>query len=166
MKKTLVFAAFGIALVVAGCVPDGAETREAGNWKSDRKLVKFEFPGMPPEERAGMVEMMSNNPSINQCFTQEEMDKEGPLPQLIGKTAGGEAQCNWSKMAIVKGDVDIAGACTIGDQAFDLTVTGTAVADKTDIIVAMNGKSPVGQIVFSVNDVRTGPCVADEAKGS
>jgi hypothetical protein len=165
-KRVLRIAALGLALAATGCVQGDAVKREAGNWKTDRKLVKFEFPGMSPEERSAMVEMMSNTPSMNRCLTQEQVEKEGPLPELIGKTAAGEAQCTWSKMGIAKGKVDIAGACAIGDQAFDLTVTGTAAADKTDVIVAMNGKTPVGQIVFSVTDVRTGPCAADAAKGT
>ncbi|OWR00160.1 DUF3617 domain-containing protein [Sphingopyxis witflariensis] len=165
-KKLTQIAALGVALVAAGCTPEGPVVREAGNWKNDRKLVEFEFPGMPSKERDHMVGMMSNNPSINQCVTQEQIDKEGPLPELIGRTSANAAQCTWSKMSIVKGKVDIAGACTAGAQAFDLTVTGTAAADKTDVIVTMNGKSPVGKVVLSVTDVRTGPCIADAVKGT
>ena len=165
-RKLLQTAVLGIVLTTAGCTPEGPVVREAGNWKNDRKLVEFEFPGMPPKEREQMVVMMSNNPSINQCLTQEQIDKEGPLPELIGRTAANTAECTWSKMGIVKGKVDIAGACTVGPQSYDLTVTGTAEADKTDVIVTMNGKSPVGKVVLSVTDVRTGPCAAESAKGT
>ena len=164
-KKLMQIAALGIVLTAAGCTPEGLVVREAGNWKNDRKLIEFEFPSMPPKEREQMVSMMSNNPSISQCLTKEQIDKQGPLPELIGRTAANAAECTWSKMGIVKGKVDIAGACTVGPQAYDLTVTGTAATDKTDVIVTMNGKSPIGKIVLSVTDVRTGPCVADAAEG-
>lgn len=165
MKKIMTIAALGVVLTVAGCVEDGSVSREAGNWKLDRKLVKFEMPGMPPEERDRMVAMMSNNPSVNRCVTQEQVDQEGPLSELLGRTAMGAAQCNWSKMAIVKGKVDIAGACTLKDQAYDLTVTGTALAGKTDITITTDGKKPVGKVIFTMTDERTGPCTLGAATG-
>ncbi|HEY0597168.1 DUF3617 domain-containing protein [Sphingopyxis sp.] len=155
-----------IVLAAAGGTPGGSVAREAGNWKNDRKLVKFEFPGMPAKERDRVVGMMSNNPSINECLTQEQIDKEGPLVDLLARKGAGEAQCTWSKKAIVDGKVDIVGACVFGDQAFDLAVTGTAASDKTDILVAIDGKVPLGKVEMSVIDVRTGPCVAGEAKKS
>ena len=37
----------------------GPVKREAGNWKTDVKLVKFAVPGMPPEMKDGMAKMMA-----------------------------------------------------------------------------------------------------------
>ncbi len=63
MKKFLTVAALGVALAVSGCgksenAAGGPVKREAGNWKTDVKLVKFEVPGMPPEMKDGMAKMM------------------------------------------------------------------------------------------------------------
>ncbi len=57
MKNVYVIAAVGALSVLAGCSKgadapaDGPVKREAGNWKTDVKLVKFEMPGLPT--RAG-----------------------------------------------------------------------------------------------------------------
>src|SRR3546814_3278195 len=55
MKKFLTVAAIGAALALSGCgksddtaaTSAGTVKREAGNWKTDIKLVKFEMPGVP-----------------------------------------------------------------------------------------------------------------------
>src|SRR3546814_19269180 len=58
MKKFLTVAAFGAALALSGCGKSENTAaasarmvkREAGNWKTDIKLVKFEMPGVPDNE--------------------------------------------------------------------------------------------------------------------
>ena len=81
MKKLLTFAALGVALATAGCSKTenagGTVKREAGNWKTDVKLVKFEVPGMPPEMKDGMAKMMEGASGMDQCFTQEQVDEVG-----------------------------------------------------------------------------------------
>ncbi|MBA4308523.1 MAG: hypothetical protein C0429_17485, partial [Sphingopyxis sp.] len=73
MKKILTIAAVGTLLAVTGCGKaenaGGAVKREAGNWKTDVKLVKFEVPGMPPEMKDGMAKMMEGASGMDQCFT-------------------------------------------------------------------------------------------------
>jgi len=161
MKKVMI-AVLSVALMAAGDVP---AKREAGNWKLDRTLLTFDMPGMPPEVRDRMVKMMGNNPSQHRCLTQELLDKEDTFAELTGRTTSG-GKCEWSKTSIAKGQVDIAGACTSNNQVFDMTIVGTALPEKTDIVVTMDGKSPVGKVVLSMTDVRTGPCVADATEGT
>ena len=63
MKKLLTFAALGVALATAGCSKTenagGTVKREAGNWKTDVKLVKFDVPGMLDSIRAHRTEPLS-----------------------------------------------------------------------------------------------------------
>lgn len=165
-KKVLRLAALGIVLTATGCIQDSAVKREPGNWRLDRKLVTFEMPHMSPEERDRTANMMSNIPSEARCLSQEQVNKDGPLADLLSRTAGGSVECTWSKMSVADGGVDVAGACAVLGQTFDMTVVGTAQANKTDIIVTMNGKIPAGKVVLSMTDVRTGPCAADTVGGS
>ena len=59
MKKILTVAAIGALIAVAGCSggktenenAGGTVKREAGNWKTDVKLVNFEVPGLPAEAK-------------------------------------------------------------------------------------------------------------------
>src|SRR5690606_9336365 len=80
MRKFVTIAALGVAMAVTGCSKsansDGPVKREAGNWKTEVKLVKFEVPGMPEEMKAGMKQMVEGASGMDQCFTQEQVDKE------------------------------------------------------------------------------------------
>ena len=97
MKKFLTVAAIGALVAVAGCSDKsenagGTVKREAGNWKTDVKLVKFEVPGMPPEMKDGMTKMMEGASGLDQCFTQEQVDKEDITSELAkGRTAAANA---------------------------------------------------------------------------
>src|SRR3546814_6179896 len=66
MKKFMTVAAIGALVAVAGCSDKsenagGTVKREAGNWKTDVKLVKFEVPGMAPEMKTQMTQMMERS---------------------------------------------------------------------------------------------------------
>ena len=97
MKKFLTVAAIGALIAVSGCgksenaAASGPVKREAGNWKTDVKLVKFEVPGMPAEMKDGMAKMMEGASGMDQCFTQEQVDKEDIASELAkGPGNGGE----------------------------------------------------------------------------
>src|SRR3546814_2353993 len=80
MKKFLTVAAIGALVAVAGCSDKsenagGTVKREAGNWKTDVKLVKIEVPGMAPEMKTQMTQMMEGASGMDLCITQEQVDK-------------------------------------------------------------------------------------------
>src|SRR3546814_14259021 len=59
------------------------------NWKTDVKLVKFEVPGMAPEMKTQMTQMMEGASGMDLCLTQEQVDKEDVAAEL----AKGGGQC-------------------------------------------------------------------------
>lgn len=166
MKKILTIAAVGTLLAVAGCSKSenagGGVKREAGNWKTDVKLVKFEVPGMPPEMKEGMSKMMEGASGMDQCLTQEQVDKEDIAAELAkGPGAGGE--CTWAKKEIAGGSIDIAGTCTANGQTVDMAMTGTMAAKKSDVTITTKGKVPTGgdmEMVMQMTSTHTGPCKA------
>ena len=165
MKKLLTFAALGVALATAGCSKTenagGTVKREAGNWKTDVKLVKFEVPGMPPEMKDGMAKMMEGASGMDQCFTQEQVDKEDIAAELA-KGPGNGGECKWSKKNVDGGKIDVAGTCTANGQTVDMAMTGTMEAKKTDVTITTKGKMPTGQgemeMVLQMTSTHTGPC--------
>lgn len=166
MKKILTIAAVGTLLAVAGCGKtentDGPVKREAGNWKTDVKLVKFEVPGMPPEMKDGMAKMMEGASGMDQCFTQEQVDKEDIAAELA-KGPGNGGECKWSKKDIAGGKIDIAGTCTANGQTVDMAMNGTMAAKKTDVTITTKGKVPTGgemEMVMQMTSSHTGPCKA------
>ena len=166
MKKILTIAAVGTLLAVSGCGKSenagGAVKREAGNWKTDVKLVKFEVPGMPDEMKAGMKQMMEGASGLDQCLSQEQVDKEDLAAELSkAQTGGGE--CKWSKKDIAGGKIDIAGTCTANGQTVDMAMNGTMAAKKSDVTITTKGKMPTGgdmEMVMQMTSVHTGPCKA------
>ncbi len=164
MKRLVTIAALGVALATAGCGKtdnaDGPVKREAGNWKTDIKLVKFEVPGMPDEMKAGMAQMMEGASGLDQCITQEQVDKEDIAAELA-KGPGNGGECNWSKKQVAGGVIDIAGTCTANGQTVDMAMTGTMAAKKSDVTITTKGQVPEGgnmEMVMQVTSVHTGPC--------
>ena len=164
MKKFLTVAAIGALVAVAGCSGKGENAggtakREAGNWKTDVKLVKFEVPGMAPEMKTQMTQMMEGASGMDQCLTQEQVDKEDVAAEL----AKGGGECKWSKKEVAGGKIDVAGTCTQNGQTVDMAMAGTMAAKKTDVTITTKGKMPTGgdmEMVMQMTQTHTGPCKA------
>lgn len=168
MKQIMTIAALGVALAVSGCGKSenagGTVKREAGNWKTDIKLVKFEVPGMPPEMKDGMKQMMEGASGMDQCFTQEQVDKEDIAAELA-KGPGNGGECTWSKKEVGGGKIDVAGTCKANGQTVDMAMSGTIEAKKNDVTITTKGKVPTGdmEMVLQMTSVHTGPCKAGGA---
>ncbi|WP_054588567.1 DUF3617 domain-containing protein [Sphingopyxis macrogoltabida] len=164
MKQIMTIAALGVALAVSGCGKSenagGTVKREAGNWKTDIKLVKFDVPGMPEEMKAGMKQMMEGASGMDQCFTQEQVDKEDIAAELA-KGPGNGGECTWSKKEVGGGKIDVAGTCKANGQTVDMAMNGTIEAKKNDVTITTKGKVPTGgdmEMVLQMTSVHTGPC--------
>src|SRR3546814_19333114 len=93
MKKFLTVAAIGALVAGAGCSDKsenagGTVKREAGNWKTDVKLVKFEVPGMAPEMKTQMTQMMEGASGMDLCLPQEQVDTDAVAAGLAKRSAG------------------------------------------------------------------------------
>ncbi|HMO75675.1 MAG TPA: DUF3617 domain-containing protein [Sphingopyxis sp.] len=168
MKKLITIAAFGAVLAISGCskgddktTDSGVVKREAGSWKTDIKLVKFEMPGIPDEMKSGMKQMMEGASGMEQCFTQEQVDKEDIAAELAKGSGSGE--CKWSKQNVAGGSIDIAGTCQANGQTIDMTMAGTMASTKQDVTMTMNGAVPTGgnmEMVMQITSTHVGPCKA------
>jgi len=169
MKKLLTVAVAGAALALGGCGKSddatassaGTVKREAGNWKTDVKLVKFEMPGVPDNVKDQMSSQLAAASGTEQCLTKEQADKEDVAGAL--SKGYGEA-CTWNKNQIGDGKIDVAGTCTQGAQKVELALAGTLGAKKTDVLVTSKGKSPMGggdmEMQMQVTSTNIGPCKA------
>lgn len=167
MKIFLTVAAVGAALTLGGCgesgdkasAPVGTVQREAGNWKTDIKLVKFEMPGVPENVKDQMSKQLAAASGTEQCLTQEQAEKE----DIAGALSKGYGDaCTWSKKQIGEGKIDVAGTCTQGSQKVELALAGSLEAQKTDVLVTSKGKSPMGggdmEMQMQVTSTNIGPC--------
>lgn len=167
MKKFLTVATIAATLASGGCGKSentaasstGTVKREAGNWKTDVKLVKFEMPGVPDKVKDQMSKQFAAASGTEQCLTQEQADKEDVAGAL--SKGYGEA-CTWSKNQIDSGKIDVAGTCTRGAQKVELALTGTLDTKKTDVLVTSKGKSPMGggdmEMQMQVTSTNIGSC--------
>ena len=169
MKKFLTVAAIGALIAVSGCGKtenaSGPVKREAGNWKTNVKLVKFEVPGMPAEAKDQMTKMMESASGMDQCVTQEQVDKEDIAAELA-KGPGNGGECKWSKKDVAGGKIDVAGTCTANGQTVEMAMVGTMEAKKNDVTITTKGKVPTGgdmEMVMQMTATHTGPCKAPAA---
>ena len=181
MKKFMTVAALGVALAVAGCgksddagkagdTADAGKTesaaatgpikREAGNWKTDVKLVKFDMPGAPAALKDQMAKQFASASGTEQCLTPEQAEQEdvaGAMSKGFGDA------CTWSKNEIGGGKMDVAGTCTANGQKVDLAMTGTLEEKKTDVLITTKGPAPTGgqmEMQMQVTSANVGPCKA------
>ena len=172
MKTFMTVAVLGTALALAGCgkTDDAAGTkgsdtassapvkREAGNWKTEVKLVKFDMPGVPDNMKDQMSKQFASAGATEQCVTQEQADKE----DVAGAMSKGYGDaCTWAKNEIGGGKIDVAGSCTSNGQKVELAMAGTMEAKKTDVLITTKGKAPTGgdmEMQMQVTSTNTGPC--------
>ncbi len=160
MSKFWTVGALGIALAVAGCSND-PEKREAGNWKTEVKMEKFNIEGLPPELKVAMEQQMAKSQVFEECLTEEQAAKEDIAGELSKNS--GTGKCTWSKNDVSGGKIDIAGTCTgpTGEKQ-ELAMAGTVSSKKTDIRVTMKGNSPMGggkmEAVMHAVGTHTGAC--------
>jgi hypothetical protein len=180
MKKFVTVAALGAALTMAGCgksddasksaaADAGAATsadvaasgpikREAGSWKTDVKLVKFDAPGAPAAVKDQMAKQFAAASGSEQCLTPEQADQED-VASAMSKRFGDA--CTWSKNDIGGGKMDVAGTCTTSGQKVDLAMVGTVEPRKTDVLITTKGPGPTGapiEMQRQVTSANVGPC--------
>lgn len=178
MKKFVTVAALGVALAVAGCgksddagksatadagtstdvAASGLIKREAGSWKTDVKLVKFDMPGAPAAVKDQMAKQFADASGSEQCLTQEQADREdvaGAMSKRFGDA------CTWSKNEVGGGKMDVAGTCTTSGQKVDLAMVGTVKPRKTEVLITTKGPAPTGgqvEMQMQVTSANVGPC--------
>ncbi|ALJ12234.1 DUF3617 domain-containing protein [Sphingopyxis macrogoltabida] len=180
MKKFVTVAVLSASLAVAGCgksdssADAGAEKaggtstasssapvkREAGNWKTDIKLVKFDMPGVPDNMKDQMAKQFAAASGTEQCVTQAQVDQENAADAL---SKGFGEGCTWAKKEIGGSTIDVAGTCTSNGQKVELAMNGTMAAKKTDVLVTSKGPAPAGgqmEMQMQVTSTNVGPCKA------
>ncbi len=167
----LAAAAFALALTACGGGGDkkeekvaasGPVKREAGNWKTDVKLVKLDIPGVNDQVKSGMSKMMEGMSGIDSCLTQEQADKED-IAADMSKNAAQGSTCEFSKRDVSGGNVDVAGTCkTQQGQSLDMAMKGKMDAKKVDMTVTTKGPLPTGsgnmEMVMQITSTNTGAC--------
>lgn len=172
MKRILALAplaALALAACSSGTKDDAADPskpvkREAGNWRTELKLVNLDLPGMPPEMINGMKSMMEKVAAQDVCLTKEQAEKEDMANELAKQNSNG-ADCTFSRKNFAGGNVDIAGSCKdAGGRQVDMEMKGTIAARKTEVMLTATGAAPTGtgtmKMQMQINSTHTGPCKA------
>jgi hypothetical protein len=138
-------------------VAAGPLKREAGNWKTDIKIVKMTAPGMP----AGMESQMqaSMPKGVETCITQEQVDKEDIADQM--SKAGQAKDCTFDKKDIAGGKLDVAGTCKTPQGDMKMVMTGTITPKSSEVDLNMNGVDGAMkgmEMVMKVTSTHVGAC--------
>jgi hypothetical protein len=171
MRNIIILGVAAVALAACGSGSSGGSAassgpvkREAGSWKTDLKLVKFDMPGMPPKMAEGMKTMMEGASGMEACVTPEQAAKEDIAKELSKGPSNG-ASCDFSKQEVSGGKIDVAGTCKDSSgRAMQLTMTGTMESKKTDVNMKISSPAPTGQgnldMEMHVVSTHVGPCKA------
>lgn len=162
MRNPIIFAAAASLALLTGCTDAATSKREAGNWVNEVDLIKFEVPGMPPEMKESMTQMMASAGNNNFCLTAEEAAKSD-LESLLDSSGGNAGECTWTKKEVKGANVDVVGSCAQNGQKADLAMTGTLESKRSDITITTKAKLPDGnemEMVMRVKSKHTGACQA------
>jgi Protein of unknown function (DUF3617) len=168
--KLIGTAALALALVACSggkkdeeqAAASGPVKREAGNWKTDIKLVKLDIPGMNDQMKEGMSKMLEGASGMDVCLTPEQAAKED-IAADMSKNASSGADCTFSKKEVNGGKIDVAGTCkTPQGQSLDMAMVGTMEAKKIDMTITTKGPMPTGggnmEMVMQMTSNNTGAC--------
>jgi Protein of unknown function (DUF3617) len=138
--------------------------RDAGSWKSDITIGKFEVPGAPPEMKKMMEGMMKQASAIELCLTPDQAAKED-MAGAMAKNNGAK-DCTFAKKEITGGTIAIDAVCKDPQgQSVNLKMAGTNEAKKTQALVTVGGKTPTGAnmtMEMNMSSVWTGACKAGQ----
>jgi outer membrane murein-binding lipoprotein Lpp len=154
--RALVFSALVASLALAGCGKSGPPKREAGNWKTEMKLVSLDMPGMDAKMKE--MAMAQTLPAQTECLSKEAAAKEDPVAEM----SKGAGECTFTKKN-VSSTVDVAGTCKGPDgKAISMKMTGTFDSKKIDLDVESSGPSPMGngemKSKMKITGTHTGAC--------
>ncbi len=157
-----------LGLALSACGKSGTATpgkdevvkREAGSWKSDISIAKFEVPGAPPEMKKMMEGMMQAASAVELCLTPEQAAKED-MAGAMAKNNGAK-DCTFAKKEITGGKIAIDAVCKDQQgQSVNMKMTGTTDPKKTQALVAVSGKTPTGadmNMEMNMTSTWTGAC--------
>ncbi len=154
--RAMVLTALVSSLALAGCGTSGPPKREAGNWKTEMKLVSLDMPGMPPAMRdAALAQAL---PAQTECLSKEAAAKEDPVTEMT-KGAG---TCTFTKKN-VSSTVDVAGTCKGPDgKDISMVMTGTFSSKSINLDVESSGPAPTGtgtmKSKMKITGTHTGAC--------
>ncbi len=139
---------------------DGVVKREAGSWKSDISIAKFEVPGAPPEMKQMMEGMMKSASAVELCLTADQAAKED-MAGAMAKNNGAK-DCTFSKKEITGGKIAIDAVCKDArGQSVNMKMAGTTEPKKTQALVTVAGKAPTGgdmTMEMNMTSTWTGAC--------
>jgi Protein of unknown function (DUF3617) len=170
--KSYVLAVSAVVLMLSACggakdeekaaATSGPAKREAGNWKTDVKLVSLNVPGMNDQMKQGMTKMLEGMSGMETCLTPEQAAKEDVASEM-SKSAAQGSNCTFSKQDVSGGKMDVAATCkTPQGQALNLVMAGTMEAKKVDVTITTKGAMPTGtgemEMVMQMTSTNTGAC--------
>jgi Protein of unknown function (DUF3617) len=163
--RSAILGIVAVGLSLSGCgskeAASGVVKRDAGSWKSEISINKFELPGAPPEAKQMMEGMMKMASAVEVCLTPEQAAKD----DIATDMANGQAakDCQFSKKNVSGGTIDVEGICKNGrGETVNMKIAGTVESKKTDALISVSGKSPMGagqmNMEMKVVSTWTGAC--------
>ncbi|MEG3123211.1 DUF3617 domain-containing protein [Sphingomonas sp. GB1N7] len=156
----------GVALLAAGCgkSDSGPVKRQPGSWSQKIEIVEFAGPGIKPEQKAQMQQMMNMMAGVSACITPEFAAQEDAEKNLTAM-GGAQNNCKVTDKNISGGKVAFTANCSKDGRAVKLTADGTSSATEQNIKMSVESagtNNDGGKLVMNVSAKREGECKPGE----
>ncbi len=163
--RIAIAATTAVTLLLAGCGKgDAPVKRQPGSWSQKMEVVEFSGPGVTPEQKTQMQQMMSMVSQMTVCLTPEAVARED-IEKNLTNLGGMAGNCTVSDKTVGGGTVKFTANCKDKGREVRMTVDGTngATAQKFRVSVLSAGaNSDGGKLVMDVSGKREGECKPGE----
>lgn len=139
----------------------GAIRFQPGRWETEVKMIRLDMPGMPPEAKRMMEQMMGKGRTIGTCLTKEQAEK--PDSRFFGQA---DASCTYDHFSMGGGKIDAKMTCKTSEGQQVTTMKGAFTGDTYQTTVETQGQGPDGKsmtMIMNVAAKRVGECTGKEA---
>jgi hypothetical protein len=156
----------GTALLVTGCGlgDTGPVKRQPGSWSQKIEILEFAGPGIKPEQKAQMQQMMNMMAGASVCITPELAAQEDPEKNLTAM-GGAQDNCKVANKDFSGGKIAFTANCTQPGKRVKLTADGNTTATEQNIkmtVESTGAGNDGGKLVMNVTAKRDGDCKPGE----
>lgn len=155
-----IIAIASIAVFVSGCGQSGPIKRQPGSWSQKIEILEFAGPGITPEQKAQMQQMMNMMAGVSVCISPEFAAQEDPEKNLTAM-GGQQNNCSVSDKVLTGGKIAFTANCSKDGKAVKLTADGTNSATEQNIkmsVESAGANNDGGKLVMNVVAKREGDC--------
>ncbi len=164
MRTIIVLAGTALLVTACGKGDSGPVKRQPGSWSQKIEIVEFAAPGVRPEQKAQMQQMMNMMAGVSVCITPALAAQENPERNLTAM-GGSQDSCKVVDKKFSGGKIAFTANCSQAGKNVKLTANGTSGATEQNIkmtVESVGAQNDGSKLVMNVSAKREGACKPGE----